>query len=170
MQKSFIHQGKVAHYINSILIVGGTNMGSFESVEEAKQYLDVKQIEDQIKEDKKSSTKETDTNSVVMALKETGISKPTESLVENYKFLLENKKFFPSNNLVSLRNRFDDPFIGDKIDYVLEDGTIVLLSKTTNQRINTLIESKFTEEFVMFMTANKSNFYRCVTELLSKEE
>lgn len=164
--KTFSYYDRVAHFTNdNVLIVEGEVVGEFKGLREAREYLESIRISESLKEDATEKSV-LSFDSVAVALYENGEERITPTLVEGYKTLIEEKTFFPTNTVISLREQFNPSQVSNKMDYVLRDGSTVMLDIETNFKLNSIIDIKESRELLLHMTANKENFLSCVNELL----
>lgn len=164
--EQFIHEGKVARFFSSMLYYGDEYIGEFKGAKEAKEYLESLSMTEELRESLGVTRKELTETSIALALNESGEVRATTSAVANFKTLVNEKHFYPSNTLLKLREEYNPSNVNGKIDYVLQDGSTVLIDTETNAALNTILDLKESAELLIFMTANPTNFMKCVDELL----
>lgn len=164
---TFISYGKVAHFVNNNLMIGGEVISKFKGLKEAKEYLESLQMAEELKdlmpkEEQKTLTEDT----IALHLYEHGEHRVTETLVRNYKALVEQKLFYPSNIVLSLREMTDVKDLPSKIEYCMMDGSLVSIDIETNRQLNNIMDLKESADLLKYMTQNTTNFMKCVSELL----
>jgi hypothetical protein len=166
--ETFIHNGKVARFISSMLYYDGEYIAEFKGLKEAREHLEALDMALDLEEQFKVVVydKPLLDSVITLALNESGEIKPTASIVENFKILVNERKFFPSNTLLNLRETYNPSDVYGKIDYHLNDGSTVLIDIETNRQLNTIMDLKDSADLLLFMTANPTNFSRCVGDLL----
>lgn len=165
---TFISYGKVAHFVNKHLVLDGETIGKFAGLKEAKEYCEAVYMSKLLAEELSSKEKFAITEEkIAFTIAEQAEVKPTTSTVSEFKKLLETKHFAPLNTLLVLREQSRDlsQFPG-KVEYVMQDGSTVLLNIETNLKLNRLIDSRESKELISFMTRNSANFVMCVEQLL----
>lgn len=90
--------------------------------------------------------------------------KVTNKLIESYVELASSKAFSIDPVIHGIRafNSIDS-LIENKIDYVLNDGSIVAISEQTQNMLASLLEDKY--QLVDYMQESKENFLHVVKEL-----
>lgn len=151
---------------NIILSTEGTVYVDFKetaltSIEEAKQYITQIELEEELVQDIYEDIPQV---RIANLIKEHHDVKVTDTLIESYIELASSKLFSVDPVVQGIRsmNSFDN-LIEGKIDYVLEDGTVVAIDEDTNDVINNLLEDK--ADIVQFMRTSKENFMRVLREL-----
>ena len=80
------------------------------------------------------------------------------SLVERYQNLIESKRFSVDPVVIDMREQ--DSKLYKKINYTLEDGSIVAIDESTRDKLKTLFVNKYKE--VMYMNESKDNFFKII--------
>jgi hypothetical protein len=163
---TFLYYGKTVRFVDSSLFVDGSFIGDFKGLKEAKEHLLSMKISKELKEElvvEKTPILEED---VIIALRESGEQRVTESLVHGIKRIVEEKKFFPSDVVLKLRESSIDTRFTSKIDYTLSDGSTVYIDIETNKVINNILDLRESADLLKFMNSNSKNFIRCVQDLL----
>ena len=163
---TFTYRDKVAHFYNNTLVVGGKVVGEFKGLEEAKEYLESLSISEERAADIVPAVNTLTEEKVAIALYESGVERVTESVVKNYKAIVENKMFFPSDLVLSLREQYTQSPLTSKVDYILRDGSCVMIDIETNYTLNKIIDIKESHDLLLYMTESKETFLKCVSELL----
>jgi hypothetical protein len=163
--ETFLYYGKTIKFQDSSLFVDGSYIGDFKGLKEAKEYLLSMKMSEELELPviEKQPLLEED---VILALRETGEQRVTESLVYGVKRIVEEKKFFPSHAVLQLRESSIDTKFTNKIDYHLSDGSIVYIDIETNRTLNNIMDLRESAELLKFMNSNSKNFIRCVQDLL----
>lgn len=166
--ETFIHNSKVARFISNMLYYDGEYVAEFKGLKEAREHLEALDMALELEEQFKVVVydKPLLDSDITLALNESGEVKPTASIVENFKTLVYERKFFPSNTLLSLRESHNPCDVYGKMDYTMTDGSTVLIDIETNRQLNTIMDLKESADLLLFMTANPTNFMRCVGDLL----
>lgn len=164
---TFISYGKVAHFVNNTLMIDGEVVSEFKGLKEAKEYLEALQMSEELQSIMpKQEPKQLTEDVVALHLYENGEQRVTESLVKNYKALVEKKLFYPSDIVLSLREMTDVKDLPNKVEYVMMDGSKVSIDIETNRRLNNIMDLKESADLLKYMTQNTQNFMKCVYELL----
>jgi preprotein translocase subunit SecA len=163
---TFVSFGKVAHFYNDTLVVDGETVGEFKGLKEAKEFLEGIEMSAAIAADIQfdRSQRQLTEEQVAIALYESGEKRVTESLVAGYKALIETKRFFPHEVVLQLRER--NEMFPSKVDYVMKDGSTVLLDIETNMLLNTIVDIKESSDLLRYMTKDANTFIKCVQDLL----
>lgn len=103
-------------------------------------------------------------NHVIELIKEYSSQRVTDTLVENYIHNTVTKKFSIDPVLFEIRkyNKINN-IIEDRLDYILDDGSIVVISENMQQKINNLFNEH--KEIVDYMKENKDNFLNVVNQI-----
>lgn len=165
---TFISYGKVAHFVNKHLVLDGETIGKFVGLKEAKEYCEAVYMSRMLAEELSSKERLALTEEkIAFTISEHAEVRATESTVNEFKNLLETKHFAPFNTLLVLREQARNlsQFPG-KIEYIMEDGSSVLLDIETNLKLNRLMDLRESKELLSFMTQSSTNFVMCVEQLL----
>jgi len=163
---TFTYRDKVAHFYNNMLVVGGKTVGEFKGIEEAKEYLESLSISEELATEIVPAKSQLTEEKVAIALYESGEERVSESVVRSYKAIVESKVFFPSDVVLNLRELYNQSPVLNKVDYVLRDGSTVMIDIETNITLNKIIDIKESHELLMYMTESKETFLKCLAELL----
>lgn len=168
-KETFISFGKVAHFKNGSLTIDGNTIDKkFESLDEAKNYC--KDIHDthQLEEDIKNDTYNDQDTSIANIIKETHNIKVTNTIVESYKELALSKLFSIDPVVTEIRklNKLDT-IVEGKIDYKLNDSSLIAINEETQNRLNNLLKDQ--NDIIEHMRKNKENFMH-VLKLIQSEE
>jgi hypothetical protein len=162
--QTFIFHGKVAHFTSdNQLLSGGKVLGMFKGLKEAKEYLQSLSLsESLVTEEELLLT----TEKIALFLLENGEDKVSPTLIEQYKTLVELKTFYPSDIVLGLREQHEVSPVTGKVEYVLNDGTSVLIDIETNKTINSINGIKENVELLSYMNKSTANFLECINLLL----
>ena len=161
---TFIFDSKVYHFNENTLYTNGlTPIASFEGLKEEKEYLEGIKLSEEISLPKKTA-KQLSEEQLTLALYESGEKKVTESLVNGYKQLIESKTFFPSNIILEFREPHE--VFSSKIEYVMRDGSSVLLDVESNELINNILDLRESSDLLIYMTKDSVTFMNCIEDLL----
>ena len=131
------------------------------SVQEAKEYIDQIVLEEELLQDLYDDIPDA---KIANLIKEHHGIKVTETLIESYVKLASSKVFSVDPVIQGIRDmNFSDNLIEGKIDYKLDDGSVVAIDEDTNTIINNLLENK--EDIVKHMRESKKNFMHIIKEL-----
>lgn len=89
------------------------------------------------------------------------IEKITDTLIESYMELASSNMFTVDPVIVEMKT--GSSLITGKLDYTLEDGTVVAISESTQLQLNMLLKNR--SEIVEYMRESKDNFMRIVREI-----
>ena len=131
------------------------------SIEEAKQYIHQIKFEEEIAKELYEDIPDV---KVAALIREHHDVKVTNSLIESYIELASSKTFSIDPVVSGIRafNSFNST-VENKIDYMLDDGSIVAISEETQQELNTILEDKY--QLVEYMRESKDNFMHVLREL-----
>lgn len=137
----------------------------FSTILEAKDYLK-QQYESGILEQEitQESYEEISDAKIASIIAEHYDIKVTDSLIESYVELASSKIFTTDPVAAEIRdlNKFDR-LVEGKIDFVLEDGSIVAINKDTQDVINNLIQNN--NDIVEHMRESKENFLSVIQQI-----
>lgn len=131
------------------------------SIEEAKQYINQIVFEQELSHELYDSIPNI---KIVELIEEHHDVKVTDKLIESYIDLASSKAFTTDPVVYGIRmmNSLDN-FIEGKIDYVLEDGSIVAIDENTNDTINNLLSDNL--DIVQYMRESKENFMHVLKQI-----
>ena len=131
------------------------------SIEEAKQYIKQIALEENLTQELYEDIPQL---KIAELIKEHHNIKVTDTLIENYIELASSKIFSADPVIQKIRsiNSFDN-LIEGKLDYILDDGTIVAIDEQTSQDLNNLLAEH--SDIVEYMRQSKDNFMNVVREL-----
>jgi len=142
---------------NGKILIDGEKT-SFTDLEEARQYIKTKHttrnIEEQIKTELYEDISD---NKIANIIKEYYDVKVTDTLIESYVDFASSKQFTVDPVVRDIRNlnKFDK-IVEGKIDYKLEDGTIIAINETTQDKLAELFHDE--QEIIEHMRESKENF------------
>ena len=90
--------------------------------------------------------------------------KVTNTLIESYIDLATSKIFSADPVISSIRSlNYLDVVMENKIDYVLDDSSVVTINKDTQSKLNTILDDKY--QVVEYMRESKENFMDVIREI-----
>lgn len=98
---------------------------------------------------------------VALIRKHHSIDKITNNLVESYMELASSNIFSIDPVITEIKQNSNE--LTGKLQYVLEDGTVIAINEHTQKRLSTLLEDKY--QIVEYMRKSKDNFMHVVKEL-----
>ena len=149
---------------NGKILIDGEKT-SFTDLEEARQYVKTqhytKNIEEQIKTELYEDISD---NKIANIIKEYHDVRVTDTLIESYIDFASSKQFTVDPVVRDIRalNKFDK-LIEGKIDYKLEDGTIIAIDETTQDKLTELFQDE--QEIIEHMRESKENFISVLKQL-----
>ena len=165
--KAVSHTRSFGHMIekteDGILIDGQPT--EFKELEEARQYIKqqhyTKNIEEQVKTELYDEISE---NKIANIIKEHHDIKVTDTLIESYIELASSKLFTLDPVVLGIRqlNKLDK-IVEGKIDYKLSDGSIIAISESTQQKLNTLLDNQ--QEIIEHMRESQDNFLNVLEQI-----
>jgi hypothetical protein len=167
MRVPFNAYGFNAVFSDGTLFINKQYIGEFTGLKEAKEFCYGLHLAGElgVYEEDQVTLSEQD---IIITLNESSdFDKVTESLVESFKYMVETKHYYPSNALVTLRETKGLDYF-DKIDYVLRDGSTVLLDSETNKKLNNFIKLDETNVLLEHMLKSGECFISVVSHLLEE--
>lgn len=149
---------------NGKILIDGEKT-SFTDLEEARQYVKAKQYNKTIEEQVKTELYEDiPDNKIANIIKEHHDIKVTDTLIESYIELASSKLFTVDPVVQEIRtlNKFDR-IIEGKIDYKLNDGTIIAINEDTQERLKQLFSNQ--QEIIEHMRQSKDNFISVLKQI-----
>lgn len=144
----------------SIVVEGQKIDSEVESLEEARLYAK-KYIENQkLLEDIDTTVPEEKVAYYIR--KYHNVDKITDTLVESYIELASSNLFTVDPVVTSIKERDAVTFSG-KLEYKLNDGTVVAINEDTQQTLNNLLQNH--NDIVEYMRESKDNFMHVLREL-----
>jgi hypothetical protein len=131
----------------------------FSSLEEAKKYTKEHISTQEILESIDITIPENRVASYIK--KHYNIEKITDTLIESYIELASSNIFTVDPVIHEMKT--GSSLITGKLDYTLEDGTVVAISESTQLQLNMLLKDRV--EVVEYMRESKDNFMRIVREI-----
>ena len=131
------------------------------SIEEAKSYIEMIKFEEEIAQE---LYEEIPAVKIANLIKEHHDIKVTNKLIETYIELASSKTFSVDPVVSGIRSLNSiGSIIENKIDYTLDDGSVVVISEETQDMLNSLLEDKY--QLVEYMRESKDNFMHVLREL-----
>jgi hypothetical protein len=147
----------------SVLIDG--EQCEFTSLEEARQYIKEEHTAQKLEEQaSKQLYEELSDVTVANIIKEYHEVKVTDTLVESYKQIASSNIFSVDPVVQKIRslNKLDR-LIEGKLQYVLEDESIVAIDEQTQELLNKLLQNQ--NEIIEYMRESKDNFMYVLSKL-----
>lgn len=135
------------------------------SLEEARQYIINKKYNEELEQQAKSDLyEELSDITVAMIIQEQHDVKVTDTLIESYKELASSKLFTLDPVVTEIRklNKLDK-LVEGKLDYKLNDETVIAISEDTQQKLNSLFGEH--QDVVEYMRESKENFLEVIRNL-----
>lgn len=148
---------------DSILIDGVST--EFTSLEEARQYIKQNNISEQLEEEiSKELYEEINETKIASIIKEHHDIKVTDTIIESYIDLASSKVFTLDPVVEDIRtlNKFDK-LIEGKLDFQLNDGSLVAINENTLEQINNILGDH--SDVIEFMRESKENFINVIEQL-----
>jgi len=131
------------------------------SIEEAREYINQIVLEEELTQE---LYEEIPQIKIAELIKEHHDIKVTDTLIEQYVELASSKLFSSDPVIQEIRKMNSvDNLVEGKIDYKLDDGSIVAIDEETNQEINNLLAEH--SDIVEYMRQSKDNFMNVIREL-----
>lgn len=140
--------------------IDGEYIGDSSSLEEAKSYAYSYITNKLVIEDNPPLLPEE--KIVGLIKKHYQLDKITDTLVESYSELINSNAFTVDPVVTELKEQSPINIVG-KLEYILDDGSIVAISEHTQLKLNTLLKNKY--EIVDYMQECKSNFMHVIRQL-----
>jgi preprotein translocase subunit SecA len=148
---------------DSVLIDGAST--EFTSLEEAREYIKQNNISEKLEQEiSKELYEEINDSTIVSLIKEHHDIKVTDTIIESYLNLASAKEFTFDPVVTEIRNlnKLDKIFEG-KIDFILNDGSIVAINEDTFEQINNIFENH--SDVIRFMRESKQNFVNVIEQI-----
>ena len=131
------------------------------SIEEAREYINQIILEEELTQE---LYEEIPQIKIAELIKEHHDIKVTDTLIEQYIELASSKLFSADPVIQEIRKMNSvDNLVEGKIDYKLDDGSIVAIDEQTNKEINNLLAEH--SDIVEYMRQSKHNFMSVIREL-----
>ena len=137
----------------------------FATIEEARQHIlkqyNTKELEEEIKTEVYEDIAD---NKIAKIIKEHHDVKVTDTLIESYIELASSKLFTVDPVVQDIRelNKLDK-LVEGKIDYKLNDGSIIAINEYTQLRLNSLFKNQ--KEIIEHMRESKENFISVLKQI-----
>ena len=131
------------------------------SIDEAIQYIEQIKFEEEIAHE---LYEEIPAVKIANLIKEHHNIKVTNKLIETYIELASSKTFSVDPVVTGIRSLNSiGSIIENKLDYTLDDGSVVVISEESQHMLNSLLEDKY--QLVEYMRESKDNFMHVLREL-----
>lgn len=107
-------------------------------------------------------------NNIAFFLKESSQIKVTDDFVDLFTELVNEKHYFPINELVNYRDNNEIPFINNRIEYILRDNNCVIIERNTNMILNNYINENNIN--VSEVIENTDTFLKTVLKATKQKE
>lgn len=132
-----------------------------ETLDEARRFIDNQIFQKKIIQE---LYEETSHNKIAKIIKEHTEEKVTDTLIETYIGLASSKCFTIDPIVCEIREMNSyDTLIENRIDYVLEDGSVVVIQYETQEMLNNLLEGQ--QDIVNYMRQSKKNFVQVIKQI-----
>ena len=155
-----VHGEVITQLESGKILVNGKDT-ELSSIAEAKEYINQIKFEEELMQDLYEDIPQVKIANLIHAHHDV---KVTNKLIESYVELASSKTFSIDPVIHGIR-AFNsiDALVENKIDYVLNDESVVAISKETQQMLNTLLEDKY--QLIEYMRESKDNFMHVIKEL-----
>ena len=163
--KSHVYSyGRLIEQIEDSILIDGTST-EFTSLEEARKYIKQVTLSEKLEQEiSKELYEEIDDTKIASIIKERHDIKVTDKIIESYITLASSKEFTFDPVVEDIRNlnKLDKLFEG-KMDFTLNDGSIVAINENTFEQINNIFENH--SDVIKFMRESKQNFVDVIEQL-----
>lgn len=137
----------------------------FKSLEEAREYIKTQTISEKLEAQISNDIyEEISENRIAQIIKEYHDIKVTDTLIESYIDLASSKVFTIDPVVYDIRKLNNlDMVVEGKIHYELSDGSIVAISKSTQETLNNLLQNH--TDIVEYMRESKENFMLVIEQV-----
>jgi hypothetical protein len=135
------------------------------NLEEARQYIINKKYNEQLEQEAKTDLyEEISKDKIVNIINEHHIIKVTDTLIETYIEFASSKIFTLDPVITDIRklNKLDK-LVEGKIDYKLNDNSIIAINEDTQQKLNSLFKEH--QDVIEYMRDSKENFLSVLNTL-----
>jgi len=135
----------------------------FNTLEEAREYIVSKTDTDDIT---KEIYEEVLRDKMITIISETHNIRVTNTILEEYLSLASSKVFTIDEAVLKIReaNKLDGVLL-ESFDYLLEDGSKIIISKKMQNRLNSLLED---QEVIDYMRSSKENFFDVIDQVIGE--
>lgn len=136
----------------------------FNTLEEAREYIVSKPDTDDIT---KEIYEEVLRDKMITIISETHNIRVTNTILEEYLSLASSKVFTIDEAVLKIReaNKLDGVLLGT-FDYILEDGSQIIVSKRMQKCLNSLLED---DSIIDYMRTSKENFFDVVEQVIGEQ-
>lgn len=136
-----------------------------------KQFISTLRVKEQeelnaslVEEVTKEIYEEIPNNKIVQIIKEYHDVKVTDTLIESYIELASSNIFSVDPVICELRkiNKLDT-LVEGKLNYTLEDGSVIAINEATQEYLNTLLHNQ--KEIIEYMRESKKNFLHVLEQV-----
>lgn len=158
------YYGYTIEETNSNKIYINKELTTYSNINEAISYIDSKKYSNVYTEINRDNYNYIQKNLLSDIIHKYSNIKITENLLETYINKVKNKEFTSNKILSEIRkiNKLGSKF-NNKIDYILEDGSQVIIDMNTQEDINRLFGSH--DDVIEYMKENKQNFVKVINQI-----
>lgn len=149
---------------NGKVLINGIDT-DFETIEEARHYVKQQYVSNKLEEQAtKELYEELSEKTIANIINEHHNIKVTDTLIESYKELASSNIFSvdPVVHQIRSLNKLDR-LVENKLNYTLEDGSIVAINEQTQENLNKLLQNQ--NEIIEYMRESKDNFMHVLIKL-----
>lgn len=160
-----ISYGHVIQEFEDGVILVDKETTEFNTLEEARQYIirqeQAKRIEEEVKTD---LYEELSDNTIAKLIQEHHNIKVTDTLIESYIEFASSKIFTIDPVVTEIRklNKLDK-LVEGKIDYKLNDESVIAISEDTQHKLNSLFDGH--QDVVEYMRESQENFLQVIRNI-----
>lgn len=158
--------GNVIHETVDSKVFINRHLTEFSSLEEAREYIKQQTIREQLEQEiHEEQYAQISTEKIASIIQQyNGNIKITDTLIESYVDLASSKTFTIDKVTQSIRqlNKLDCVVEG-RLDYVLDDGTTVVITEDTQRKINNIFENH--DDVIAYMKSSKENFLTVLNQI-----
>lgn len=150
--------------VDQIVTIDGKG-STFSTIEEARKFIKQQYESDALEQEVAQEIYEEISDSkIAKIIVEHHNIKVTDTLIESYVELASSKLFTVDPVAYDIRqlNKIDK-IVEGKIDYKLQDGSIVAINHNTQEHLNNLLEQQ--NEIVNYMRESKENFISVIQQI-----
>jgi hypothetical protein len=140
-------------------------LSNFDTLEEARDYIKQNTLADKLEEEiAKELYEDLNSSTIASVIKEHHDIKVTDTIIESYIDLASSKVFTLDPVVLDIRqlNKLDT-IIEGKLDFTLEDGSVLAINEVTYNQINNILNEH--SDVIDYMRKSKDNFMSVVSQL-----
>ena len=160
--ESIEFQGKTLAISEDNSIYVDRKLTSFKSLEEAKDAIIRDKLEEELSSDNLENIPDTTVASIIREHHDS--IKVTDTLIESYVKMASSKTFSLDPVIREIRNFNTVNLIENKLDFILNDESVVVIDEKTLDKLVDLLDDKY--QLIEYMRESKQNFIHVIKELL----